>query len=134
MNLLKARFVCEPVLRILLKGENFDLDSFLDEITEESISTQYYDKENNCKPDLFILTKDFKLYLESKIHTWTGIQNSQKITNGKCQYIDSLNKKGQSRKKILIYLIPDNYQHLEEIRKVEKKFENSNTFIVISSW
>ncbi len=99
-NLLKYDFIRDYLLKFFkLPVENLEY---------ENIDTQKKIEENKKEPDITIKNKDIYCFFEIKV------KNSQLQSSQINEYLSELEKE---EKKLLIYLIPENYNFKNEINK-----------------
>jgi len=105
-NLMEVKYVRDLILDGLGVGREIS-----SQIKKEDIATQVNYAEDG-KPDIVIENSDTLLLIENKIRIETDLQPTQIST-----YLERLRSSKKKNKK-MIYIVPEGYSHLDDIRKV----------------
>lgn len=118
VNMMSKKFFRDVVLRAI--GISNEL---IQGIEYNDISTQIT-IQNQKRPDIAIENKHITIFVENKIYNNTDLQRSQ-VTD---YYEDLSNKNTWS--KIMVFLVPQKYSHLPEIREAENKNKSITTVVL----
>lgn len=112
-NLMQLKYFRDSFLEMLDIPPQRDKD-FKDTIKKQDISTQYTDTSSG-RPDLVIKNDDCLIYIENKTRLQTSLQPTQTTL-----YLEDIEFESRPFKK-MVFLVPDNYCHLSELKDHEKK-------------
>lgn len=126
-NLLRFRAFRDPVLTALTAGHDPWARDVLDEVEFEDIDTQYR-LQTGGRPDLVIRKDDdFEIFVEIK----TG---DAALTDNQPQGYASDLANSKAPRKLLVFLLPENYAHLKELEHRISDAEMLNIKIEVRFW
>lgn len=79
---------------------------------------------NQKRPDIVVENNSLSIFIENKIYINTHLQDSQ-VTD----YYKELETKG-TKKKIILFLVPKGYKHLNYIEEAKQKYSSIDTIIL----